>query len=41
MRRVISQLIFFLMSRWGLLFILCLLGFLAFLRLLSPFNGPS
>lgn len=41
MRRVIGQLVFFLIGRWGLLFILCLLGFLAFIRLLSPFNGPS
>jgi hypothetical protein len=41
MRRVIGQLVLFLISRWGLLFILCLLGLLAFLRLLSPFNGPS
>lgn len=41
MRRVISQLVLFLISRWGLLFLLCLLGFLAFIRLLSPLNGPS
>jgi hypothetical protein len=41
MRRIISQLVFLLISRWGLLFILCLLGLLAFIRLLSPFNGPS
>lgn len=41
MRRVIDHVVVFLLGRWGLLLILCLLGLLAFLRLLSPFNGPG
>lgn len=41
MRRVIDQLVLFAIGRWGLLAILCLLGLLAFLRLLNPLNGSS
>ena len=41
MQRVFDHVVVFLLGRWGLLLVLCLLGLVAFLRLLSLFNDPG